>query len=118
DFGLAGLAGAFAGDEIRAGTPAYMAPEQRAGRAVSRQSDLYALGLVLYEMFTGRHPFGVPSAAGQGLPQEDQTPVIPSSVLQGVDPSVERVILRCLQEDPRDRPASARAVLVTLPGGD
>jgi serine/threonine-protein kinase len=56
DFGLAGVAEQMVGAEIGAGTPAYMAPEQLAGREVSLKSDIYALGLVLYEMFTGRPP--------------------------------------------------------------
>ena len=54
DFGLAAVG---AGEDIRAGTPAYMAPEQLRGREVTVQSDIYALGLVLYELFTGRRAF-------------------------------------------------------------
>src|SRR5215210_2018536 len=57
DFGLAGLAGEFRGHEVRAGTPAYMAPEQLAGKEVTVRSDIYSLGLVLYEIFTGRKAF-------------------------------------------------------------
>jgi serine/threonine-protein kinase len=57
DFGLAALPGEIKGGEVRAGTPAYMAPEQIAGREVTAQSDLYALGLVLYEVFAGKPAF-------------------------------------------------------------
>jgi serine/threonine-protein kinase len=57
DFGLAAIASKLEGAEVRSGTPAYMAPEQPAGRDVTKQSDLYALGLVLYELFTGKAPF-------------------------------------------------------------
>ncbi len=109
DFGLAGLAGQIAGAEIRNGTPAYMAPEQLAGQEVSVRSDIYSLGLVLYEMFTGKRAF------------EDARRPAPASVstlVKDVDPVVERVIARCLQEDPRNRPASALAVAAALPGGD
>src|SRR4030088_2225814 len=57
DFGLAGVAGQIQGAEVRSGTPAYMAPEQLAGKEVSARSDIYALGLVLYEVFTGKRAF-------------------------------------------------------------
>src|SRR5580658_2681011 len=57
DFGLAGVADDIRGNEIRSGTPAYMAPEQLAGKEVSTRSDIYALGLVLYEVFTGKRAF-------------------------------------------------------------
>lgn len=57
DFGLAGIMGQIEGMEARNGTPGYMAPEQLSGKEVSAQSDIYALGIVLYEMFTGKRPF-------------------------------------------------------------
>ena len=57
DFGLAGLTDQIHGADIRSGTPAYMAPEQIAGKEVTAQSDLYSLGLVLYEVFTGKRAF-------------------------------------------------------------
>src|SRR5439155_253426 len=57
DFGLAGLTAQIQGAEVRNGTPAYVAPEQLAGKEVSFQSDIYALGLVLYEIFTGKRAF-------------------------------------------------------------
>jgi serine/threonine-protein kinase len=57
DFGLAALAETIEGREVRSGTPHYMAPEQLRGKEVSIQSDVYALGLVLYELFTGKKAF-------------------------------------------------------------
>jgi len=117
DFGLAGLAGELRGAEVLAGTPAYMAPEQLAGKEVTKRSDTYALGLVLFEMFTGR-----PALEGQ-VPADiarrrGTTPVKPSSIVEGLDPAVERVILRCLEREAGNRPGSPLAVAAALPGGD
>ncbi|HVR95981.1 MAG TPA: serine/threonine-protein kinase [Thermoanaerobaculia bacterium] len=118
DFGLAAFAGDIAGDEVLAGTPAYMAPEQLAGREVSVRSDLYSLGLVLYELFTGRPAFKAASVDERRRLQSETTPSTPSSLMEGFDPMVERVILRCLDPDPARRPSSALAIAAALPGGD
>jgi predicted Ser/Thr protein kinase len=118
DFGLAGVIGSIEGAEVRNGTPAYMAPEQLSGKEVSTQSDIYALGVVLYEMFTGRPPF-VASTREELLKLAQQgTPPNPRSIVKDIDPVVESVILRCLAPDPHARPASAFAALAALPGGD
>jgi serine/threonine-protein kinase len=116
DFGLATLAHAAAGDNSRSGTPAYMAPEQLEGREVTERSDVYALGLLLYEVFTGRHAFA--SGRTPSLRGTESRPETPSSHLRSLDPVVERAILRCLEPDPALRPASALAVANALPGGD
>jgi len=118
DFGLAALAGEIGGEEIRSGTPAYMAPEQLAGREVTARSDLYALGLVLYELFTGKPAFEAASAEERRRLQTETTPSSPSTLVEGFDPAVERVILRCLEPDPARRPSSALSVAAALPGGD
>jgi serine/threonine-protein kinase len=118
DFGLAGVMGSIEGAEVRNGTPGYMAPEQLSGKEVSAQSDIYALGVVLYEMFTGKPPF-VASTRDELLKLAQQgTPPRPRTVVKDIDPLVEDVVLRCLAPDPRSRPASAFAVLAALPGGD
>jgi serine/threonine-protein kinase len=118
DFGLAGLSEEISPQDSRSGTPAYMAPEQLAGKGVSVKSDLYALGLVLYEMFTGKPAFQG-SGLGELLHQhERQTPTSPTTVVKGLDPALERAILRCLEKDPAKRPSSAMAVAASLPGGD
>ena len=118
DFGLAGIAEGFQGTEVRAGTPDYMAPEQLAGKEVSVKSDLYALGLVLYELFTGRRAFKSGSPAELLRMRQSTPPPSPSSLVEALDPSVERVILRCLESNPDGRPSSALAVSAELPGGD
>jgi len=118
DFGLAGLAESIQGDEIRSGTPAYMAPEQLAGKQVSTRSDIYALGLVLYELVTGKPAFSGKSVAEIARRQQETQPSMPSSIVSDLDDATERVILRCLEKDPRLRPPSALAVAAALPGGD
>ncbi|TNF72193.1 MAG: serine/threonine protein kinase, partial [Acidobacteria bacterium] len=118
DFGLAGFDETIKGAEARAGTPAYMAPEQWTGKEVTVQSDLYALGLVLYELFTGQPVYSGKTPAEILKLQQESSPATPSSVVEGFDPSVERVILKCLEKDPAQRPSSALAVSAALPGGD
>jgi serine/threonine-protein kinase len=118
DFGLAGLAESIKGEEVRAGTPTYMAPEQLAGKEVTVRSDVYSLGLVLYELFTGKRAFEAATRDELRRMHEESTPTSPSSHVDGMDPSVERVILRCLEKDPSERPASALGVAAALPGGD
>lgn len=117
DFGLAGVADDIRGAEVRSGTPAYMAPEQLAGKEVSTRSDIYALGLVLYEVFTGKRAFAE-KTTGALAAHADRTPSRPSSVVKDLDPIVEKVILRCLETDPAARPAAALSVAAALPGGD
>ncbi len=117
DFGLAVAAGDGAADES-SGTPAYMAPEQFAGKPATVRSDLYALGLVLYELSTGRRAFDAVTIAAYRKKHTEETPTRPSAVLPDFDPAVERVILRCIEKDPAQRPSSAAKVAAALPGGD
>ena len=109
DFGLARVADEER--EVTAGTPAYMAPEQLAGGSASVQSDLYSLGLVLFEIFTGKPV--VASVADLRRWHERETPATPSSLVEDIDPTVDRVILRCLEKNPNNRPAG-RPILVSL----
>ncbi|BDC51080.1 hypothetical protein F183_A33960 [Bryobacterales bacterium F-183] len=118
DFGLAAVADTLAGPEARNGTPAYMAPEQLRGSEVTKKSDIYALGLLLYELYTGRRPYtakSVPELLGL---QESQQMTSMTSIASDIDPAVEGIIKRCLNPDPAMRPASALAVAAALPGGD
>jgi len=117
DFGLAGFE-----EEMRSGTisgtPSYMAPEQAARGEVSVRSDIYSLGLVLHELFTGTRVFDAKTPAEMHRLQQASTPPTPSSEVEGFDPAVERAIQRCLETLPAERPASALAVAAELPGGD
>ena len=111
DFGLAAVA------EVRAGTPIYMAPEQLAGEEVSTRSDLYALGLVLHELFTGERVFSATDV--EDLKRQHERSMSGSlTTTSDLDPAVDRVIQRCLQPDPTDRPRSALVVAAGLPGAD
>src|SRR5215472_6385131 len=118
DFGLAALAGELSGSEVRNGTPAYMAPEQLKGAEVTARSDIYALGLVLYELFTGKRPYD--GATLQKLLEQQEAAQLTSmtSVAADIDPGIEQAIRRCLDPDPAKRPATARSVAAALPGGD
>jgi serine/threonine-protein kinase len=118
DFGIAGFTGQIDASEVRHGTPAFMAPEQWAGREVSIKSDIYSLGLVLYELFTGKRAFKADTADELMRLQQDATPRYPTSLVEDLDPAVERAILACLEKDPGKRPPSALAVAAALPGGD
>jgi hypothetical protein len=106
------------GDSVNAiaGTPAYMAPEQTAGQDAGERTDLYSLGVVLYEVFTGRRLFHVRSIAERAVAGEPGPAAL--ARLSGIDPAAERVIRRCLEADPADRPTSAWSVAADLPGGD
>jgi len=117
DFGIATLSG-HAGGEGIAGTPQYMAPELLAGRSASAKSDIYALGLILFEIFTGKRAYEAKTIAELKQLHDTGTVTTPSSLVHDLDPAVERVILRCLERDPEKRPASALTVAAALPGGD
>jgi len=117
DFGLAHAGGEVRGGKAREGTLCYMSPEQLAGGVVSAQSDLYSLGLVLYEIFTGRPVFEA-SGGGETERQRFHPPARPSSLAPDLDRGIDEAIMGCLEPDPRLRPATARAILELLPGGE
>src|SRR5437667_542209 len=119
DFGLAGLTEEFSDDEIRAGTPAYMSPEQLEGKEQTVKSDIYSLGLVLYELFTGKRAFEAPTfGVVIKLRRSDTPPTTASEIVYGLDPMLEKVLDPWLQKDPEHRPCSALQVAAALPGGD
>jgi serine/threonine-protein kinase len=118
DFGLAGFLDELEGVQARAGTPAYMAPEQLADGRVSIRSDIYALGLIFYELFTGTCVFETNDVEELKRKHSSGSVSTPSSISDEIDPAVERVIMRCLEPRPEDRPQSVYQVLAALPGGD
>jgi TolB-like protein/predicted Ser/Thr protein kinase len=122
DFGLAQLSGTAADLERTTtrsesgfeGTLAYMAPEQVRGEAIGPRTDIYALGVVLYEMATGRRPFDE-TQTGRLTDAILHTPVTPPTELQpGVNPELERITLKCLERDPENRYQSAKEVAIDL----
>jgi serine/threonine-protein kinase len=117
DFGLAGFAESLTGD-VRSGTPAYMSPEQLQGREVTLRSDVYALGLLIYELVTGRRAFTGKGFAELARKHRDERPVDPSVLVPNLDPAIERTLLACLEKEPRKRPPSALAVAAMLEGRD
>ena len=96
------------------GTTAYMPPEQALGGEVSPQSDLYALGAMLYELLTGRPPSAGDDPTAVISQHINTPPVAPSWHTDTCPPALEELILHCLRKDPADRPASADAVLASL----
>lgn len=118
DFGIAGLEKDLQGAESRIGTPAYMSPEQITGKEVTPQSDIYSLGLLLYEIFTGKQAIKADSINEIIKKQTSQTPLTPSKFVETMDVLVESIINRCLEKEPAKRPTSALQVALSLPGGN
>ena len=119
DFGIAALADELDQRESIAGTPAYMSPEQLEGAELTTKSDIYSLGLVLYELFTGKKAYEATTLQELlRLRRSDTTPTSPSELVPELEPLVERVIFRCLEKDPAQRPPTALQVAAALPGGD
>ena len=117
DFGLAHVADQLHDAKEVAGTIGYMAPEQLRGEGFTTRSDVYALGLVMYEMFTGKRALELQRGVLDNRNGRDTRPSSPSAHVPDLDPAVERVILWCLETDPARRPPSAWAVAAALPGG-
>src|SRR5260370_10172690 len=93
DFGLASIAASLEGVDAKAGTPAYMAPEQLEGKEVTAKSDLYSLGLVLYEILTGRRVFDATTLPELIKQREKSAPASPPSLVRDFEPVVAWVIL-------------------------
>ena len=115
DFGIA-RAGASDMTETGSimGTAQYLSPEQAQGHAVSAGSDLYSIGVVLYELLTGRVPFDAEAAVTIALKHVSESPRPPSSLNPSVPPELEQVVLWALNKNPADRPTDADQFVAVL----
>jgi eukaryotic-like serine/threonine-protein kinase len=116
DFGLARLMSSVERTEKGAveGTPAYVSPEQIEGQAADRRSDLYSLGIVLYEMVTGHPPFKADSPGALAMKHLTELPRNPRETNPDVPAALSRVIMKCLEKSPERRYQSAEQVLTDL----
>lgn len=117
DFGIAQVATNYSeatGTTITVGTPRYMSPEQARGWRVDHRSDIYSLGITLYEMAAGRTPFSGADWFELGRKHIEEPPAPLRELNPAINPGLERVILRCLEKDPDDRYQSAQEVAGAL----
>src|SRR5207248_1367925 len=115
DFGIA-RAGASDMTETGSimGTAQYLSPEQAQGHAVSETSDLYSVGVILYELLTGRVPFDAESAVTIALKHVSEAPTAPTRLNPAIPPALEEVVMWTLNKNPADRPRNADELIRAL----
>ena len=113
DFGIARFArsGMHTMTDKAIGSVHYISPEQARGEATDNRADLYSVGVMMYEMLTGRLPFEAESAVGVAIKHIEEAPVPPSTWNLDIPAGLEAIVLRAMQKDPADRYASAAEML-------
>ena len=96
------------------GTAQYLSPEQAQGRSVDARSDLYSIGIVLYELLTGRVPFDAESPVSVALMQVSEPPMLPRELVPTIPPAAEAVVLRAMEKDPAHRYQTADEFIAAL----
>ncbi len=116
DFGIARSleSKGLTGDGVIIGTPEYMSPEQVEAKEVDRRSDIYSLGIILYEMVTGQLPFEADTPFAVGVKHKSEKPIAPKELNSQIPDGLDRVILKCLEKQKQDRYQSAEEVLSEL----
>lgn len=119
DFGIASRMESqhtLTGTGLGIGTPEYMSPEQGLGKKLDGRTDLYSLGVVLYELVTGKKPFEGATPGEIAIKQNTETAMRPSQILSDLDDMTDRVVLKALERDPEYRYVDMRAFVEVLEG--
>jgi len=114
DFGIARFATQVSGSASLIGTPAYLSPEQIKGEMQDHRSDIFSVGIVLYQLATGVRPFDGSSVAAVCAQIVALEPLAPSRHNPALPPEFDRIVMRCLAKDPADRYASGEALAASL----